>query len=131
MADHINKWKNVKLMDGYHLARITTIPYPRFGIIINMIIHENIVYCVIIGTMPQCACPKLTNMSSHGMEKQCMYCKHLYCGVGFDTMKMQSSIHRKCHILKNTKQIYLYINFSLINYIFCNFKLQTIKKTKN
>lgn len=52
MADHTNKWDNAKLMDGYHLARITTISYSEFGIIINMIIHENILYCVTIGTMP-------------------------------------------------------------------------------
>ena len=70
MVNHTNTWENVKLMDVYLVAIIITILYPRFGIIIKMISHENTSYCVTIGTILQCKCQKFTNMSSHGLEKK-------------------------------------------------------------
>ena len=44
--------------------RITAIPYPGFGVLINIVSKEDITYHVTIGDMPHCTCPYFTKMSS-------------------------------------------------------------------
>ena len=40
-ANHINKWESAELMDGY-VDGVTTIPYPGFGLIINIVSKQGI-----------------------------------------------------------------------------------------
>ena len=47
--EHKNKWKNTKLMDKYYVGGVIVIPYPVFGVIINIVSKENISYHVMIG----------------------------------------------------------------------------------
>ena len=61
---HENKWESVGLMDGYYVVGIIVIPYPGFGVLINIVSKEDITYRVIIGDMPHCSCPDFTKMSS-------------------------------------------------------------------
>ena len=71
------------------------IPYPGFGVIINIVSKEDITYSVTIGDIPHCTCPDLTKMSSHGLwkKRKWMYCKHLYyvfwflCKVDYESDK--------------------------------------------
>ena len=38
-------------MDSYYVIGVTAIPYPGFGVLIN-IVSEDIAYCVTIGDIP-------------------------------------------------------------------------------
>ena len=64
IVDHRNKWENVRLIHGYYVVGIISIPYLGFGVLINIISKEDITYCVTIGDMPYCTCPDFTKMSS-------------------------------------------------------------------
>jgi hypothetical protein len=79
-VDHKNKWESAGLTDGYYVVGITAIPYPGFGVLINIVFKEDITYRVTIGDMPHCTCFDFTKMSSQSLEKKekLMYCKHLY-----------------------------------------------------
>jgi hypothetical protein len=62
-VDHKNKWESVGLMDNYYVVGITTIPYPGFGVLFNIVFKKDITYHVTIGDMPHCTCPNFTKMS--------------------------------------------------------------------
>ena len=47
-------------MDGYYVVGVTAIPYPGFGMLINIVSKEDIAYHVIIGDVPQCTCLDFT-----------------------------------------------------------------------
>ena len=80
MANHKNKWESVGLMDGYYVVGIIAIPYPRFGVLLNIVSNDDIKYCVTIADMPHCTCPEFTKISSQSLGKKgkWVYCKHLY-----------------------------------------------------
>jgi hypothetical protein len=92
-VDHKNKWESAGLMDGYYVVGITVIPYPGFGVLINIVSKEDITYRVTIGDMPHCTCSDFTKMSSQSLGKKgkWVYCKHLYyvfrflCKVNYDS----------------------------------------------
>jgi hypothetical protein len=48
-TDHKNKWESAGLMDGCFVVGVTAIPYPGFGVIINIVSKEDITYCVLGG----------------------------------------------------------------------------------
>jgi hypothetical protein len=60
MADHKNKRENATLIEGQYVVWITAIPYPDFGMIINVFSKEDITYHVTIGNIPYCTCPYFT-----------------------------------------------------------------------
>jgi hypothetical protein len=62
--NHKNKWNNIGFIDGYYVVEIIAIPYPRFGVLINIVYKEDIIYYVTIGDMPHCTCLDFTKMSS-------------------------------------------------------------------
>ena len=64
---HENKWESVGLMDGYYVVGIIVIPYPGFGVLINIVSKEDITYRVIISDMPHCSCPDFNKMSSQSL----------------------------------------------------------------
>jgi hypothetical protein len=66
-VDYKNKWEIAKLMDAYYVVEITAIPYPRFGVLINIVSKNDITYRVTIGNMPHCTCPNFTKMSSQSL----------------------------------------------------------------
>ena len=59
MVNHKNKWESAGLMNGYYVGGIA-IPYPRFGVIINIVSKEDISYRIIIGDIPHCTCLDFT-----------------------------------------------------------------------
>jgi hypothetical protein len=69
-VDHKNKWESAGLTDGYYVVGITAVPYPGFGVLINIVSKEDITYCVTIGNMPHCTCSDFTKMSSQSLEKK-------------------------------------------------------------
>jgi hypothetical protein len=95
LADHKNKWESAGLMEGYYVVGVTAIPYPGFGVIINIVSKHDITYHVTIGDIPHCTCPDFTKMSSHALGKKgkWVYCKHLYyvfrflCKVDYESDK--------------------------------------------
>ena len=70
MADYKNKWENAGLIEGFHVVGVTVIPYPGFGVIINIVSKQDITYHVTIGDIPHCTCPDFTKMSSQALEKK-------------------------------------------------------------
>jgi hypothetical protein len=64
MADHINKWENIKLIAGYYVIGGPTIPYPKFEVLIDIISKVDIVYHIKIGDMWFCTCPNFKKNSS-------------------------------------------------------------------
>ena len=66
---HKNKWEGAGLMDGYHVVGVTAIPYPRFGVLINIISKKDIAYCITIGDIPQCTCPDFIKMSTQSLGR--------------------------------------------------------------
>ena len=70
-------------MDGYYVVRIIALPYPIFGLIIDVILKE-----ANLGTtptklaiFPQCTCLDFAKVSIHalgGKEMEWVYCKHMY-----------------------------------------------------
>jgi hypothetical protein len=79
-VDHKNKWETAGLMDIYYVVGKIAIPYPWFGVLINIVSKEDITYRVTIGDMPHCTCFDFTKMSSQslGNKEKWVYCKHLY-----------------------------------------------------
>jgi hypothetical protein len=59
---------------------VTAIPYPCYGVIINIVSKVDVTYRITIGDIPHCTCPDFTKMSSQALGKKgkLMYCKHLY-----------------------------------------------------
>jgi hypothetical protein len=57
-------------MNGYFMVAVTAIPYPSFGVIINIVSNEDVTYRVTIGDIPHCTCPDFTKMSSHALGKK-------------------------------------------------------------
>jgi hypothetical protein len=94
-VDHKYKWDSAGLMDRYYMVGITAIPYPRFGVLINIVSKEDITYRVTIGDMPHCTCFDFKKMSSQslGNKEKWVYCKHLYyvfrflCKLNYDSDK--------------------------------------------
>jgi hypothetical protein len=80
VADHKNKWESDRFMDGYYEVGVTAIPYPSFGVIINIVSKEDITYRGTIGDIPHCTCLDFTKIFSHALGKKgkWVYCKHLY-----------------------------------------------------
>ena len=70
LADHKNKWESVGLMDGYYVVGVSAIPYPGFGVIINIVPKHDITYHVTIGDIPHCTCLDFTKMSLHALGKK-------------------------------------------------------------
>ena len=95
MAYYKNKWESVGLMDGYYVVGVTAIPYPGYGVIINIASKEDLTYRITIGDIPHCTCPDFTKMSSQALGKKgkWVYCKHLYyvfrflCKVDYESDK--------------------------------------------
>ena len=93
--DYKNKWENAELMGSYYVVEITAIPYPGFGVLINIVSKEDITYRVTIGDMPHCTCPDFIKMSSQslGKKNKWVYCKHVYyvfrilCKVDYNSDK--------------------------------------------
>ena len=65
-----NKWESDGLMDIYFVVGVTTIPYPKFGVIINIIFKEDNSYCVTIGDIPQSRCLNFIELSSMALEQK-------------------------------------------------------------
>ena len=94
-ANYKNKWENVGFMNGYYVVGITTIPYPSYRVIINIISKDDITYRITIGDIPHCTGPNFTKMSSQALGKKgrWVYCKHLYyvfrflCKVNYESDK--------------------------------------------
>jgi hypothetical protein len=94
-AYHKNKWKSVGLMDGHYVVGVTAIPYPGYGVIINIVSKVDITYRITISDIPHCTCPDFTKMSSQALRKKgkLVYCKHLYyvfrflCKVHYESNK--------------------------------------------
>jgi hypothetical protein len=82
-------------MEGYYVVGVIAIPYPGFGVIINIVSKHDITYHVTIGDIPHCTCPDFTKISAHALGKKgkWMYCKHFYyvfrflCKVDSDSDK--------------------------------------------
>lgn len=80
MADHKKymgkSQPHGRLLYGWSFA----IPYPDFGVIINMISKKDIAYNVIIGDIPHRTCLGSTKLSPHVVEikGKWVYCKHFY-----------------------------------------------------
>ena len=70
-------------MDSYYVAGVTAIPYPGYGVIINIVSTDDIKYRITIGDIPHYTYPDFTKMSSQALEKKgkWMYCKHLFLCV--------------------------------------------------
>ena len=64
MVDHKNKWKKAKLMDIYYVVGVIAIPYPIFGVLINVVSKEDIAYLVTTGDILRCICLDVKKMSS-------------------------------------------------------------------
>jgi hypothetical protein len=79
-ADHKNNWKSIGLMDGHYVVGVTAIPYPCYGVIINIVSKVDITYRITIGDILHCTCPDFTKMSSQalGKKRKLVYCKNLY-----------------------------------------------------
>jgi hypothetical protein len=67
-------------MNGHYVVGVTAIPYPGYGMIINIVSKVDIAYRITIGDIPHCTCPDFTKMSSQalGKKKKLMYCKQLH-----------------------------------------------------
>ena len=92
MTDHINRWESTIFMDGCCVVGVIAIPYPIFGVIINIVSKEFIAYHVKIGNIPHCTHVDITNMSSYALESKGKWvnCKHNFevlkylCKVDYD-----------------------------------------------
>ena len=69
-TDHKNKWESVGLMDDYYVVGVTAIPYHGYGVIVNIVVKEDITYRITIGGIPHCTCPNFTKMSSQALGKK-------------------------------------------------------------
>ena len=67
---HKNKWESVGCMDGNYVVSVTAIPYPGYGVIIDIVSKEDITYRITIGDIPHCTCPDFTKMSSQALGKK-------------------------------------------------------------
>jgi hypothetical protein len=70
LADYKNKWESAGLMEDYYVVGVTAIPYPGFGVIINIVSKHDITYHITIGDILHCTCPDFTKMSSHAFGKE-------------------------------------------------------------
>lgn len=68
--DHKNKWEGAWLTDGYYLVMVIVIPYPWFGVSINIVSKKDIAHCVTIGEVLQCTYPNLMTTSSHALGRK-------------------------------------------------------------
>ena len=66
-ANQKHKWENISLMDGYCVVEVIAIPYPSFGVIINIISKEDTSNCVTIEDFSQCTCLDCIKMYSHSL----------------------------------------------------------------
>jgi hypothetical protein len=97
-------------MDGYYVFGVTAIPYPRFGVLFNIVSKDNIKYFVTIADMPHCTCLDFTKMSSQSLGKKgkWVYCKHLYyvfrflCKVDYSSDKF---IHAPTYSYNEVMQV--------------------------
>ena len=65
LADHKKQWESTGLMEYYYVVGVTSIPYPDFGVIINVVSKQDITYQVTIGDIPHYTCPDFTKMSAY------------------------------------------------------------------
>ena len=94
-ANHKNKWESVGLMDIYYVVVVNAIPYPGYGVIMNIVSKEDITDRITIGDIPPCKCLDFMKMSSQALGKNeiWVYCKHLYyvfrflCKVDYESDK--------------------------------------------
>ena len=47
---HPKKWENTRLLDGNYVVTVTSLPYPRFVVIINIVSKANIAYMLQLAT---------------------------------------------------------------------------------
>ena len=59
-----NKWEIIRFMEGYFVVGVTTIPYPRFGVIINIVSKDDIPHPLTIDNIPPVHMPRLYQISS-------------------------------------------------------------------
>ena len=78
MANHKNKWENAKSMDAYYVVWVTPIPYPCFGVTINIVSKEDNTYRVTIGGIPNAHVWTSPKCQLKLWRKKWMYCKHLH-----------------------------------------------------
>ena len=57
-------------MDGFNVVGVTAISYHGFGVLINIISKDDIVYRVIIGDIPQCTCLDFTKCKLNLWEEK-------------------------------------------------------------
>ena len=82
-------------MEDSYVVGITAIPYPDFGVRINIITKQDITYHVTIGDIPIARVQTLQKCPLKHWErwKKWMYCKHLYyvfsflCKVDYESNK--------------------------------------------
>ena len=71
---HKYKWERTGLIDGYYMVGVNDIPYPRFGVLINIGSKEDIVYHITIGDIPHCTCPDFIKCHLNVWEKKKIMC---------------------------------------------------------
>ena len=83
-ADYKIKWESTKLMDCYYVVGVTAIPYPTFGVLIN-ISKKDIAYRVTISNISHYTCLDFTKKSSQSFKKKgkWVYCKHCKMIFGY------------------------------------------------
>jgi hypothetical protein len=69
MVYHKKNGESIGLMDGYYVVGVIAIPYPGFGVIINIISKEGVAYHVIIDNILQRTCLDFIKMSSHALKR--------------------------------------------------------------
>ena len=115
-ANHKNKWKSVELIDNYCMVGVTAIPYPSFGVIMNIVSKEDITYRITIGNIPHCTCPYFTTMSSHALRKKENGCIAdifiLYLGFCRRWITIVTSLFMHLHI--PTTRSYDYLNLLVL-----------------
>ena len=77
---HKNKCESIGLIHGYYVVGMTAIPYPGFGVLLNIVSKDDIKYRVTNTDMSHCTCSDFTKMLSQSLQKKkkWVYCKHFY-----------------------------------------------------
>ncbi len=75
---HQNKWETARLMNGYYVTAVTTIPYPGYGAVLSIRSDKEKTYSLSISNLPQCDCEDFKNMSLRSRSPKWVPCKHFY-----------------------------------------------------
>lgn len=59
-TDYKNKWDSVGLTYGYYVVWVIAIPYPVFGVLLNIVSKEDTSYHVTTDNIPHYTCPNFT-----------------------------------------------------------------------